>query len=153
MLLQKVKKEWVDFNNHMQDAYYNLVFSDDMTVLLDKIGMDHAYRLRTKNTLYTVETHNFYLDEITCHEEFSIEHYIVGHAPKKLHLWQVMIKEKTQSRIAIQETMLLCVSQKEEQPKSTIFEDDIYQKIIKMHDVFLQSDSCYFTHRARKIGT
>ncbi len=59
-----VKPEWIDYNGHMNEAYYVLVFGLTTDAFLDLIGMDAAYRERTHTSLYTVEGHIAYLQEV-----------------------------------------------------------------------------------------
>jgi acyl-CoA thioesterase FadM len=56
--------EWIDYNGHLRDAYYGLIVSHAIDALMDRIGIDAAYRERTGCTLYTVEMHIHYLHEV-----------------------------------------------------------------------------------------
>ena len=38
----KVQSDWIDYNGHMQDAYYGLVFSHGVDALLEEVGFDRA---------------------------------------------------------------------------------------------------------------
>ena len=59
-----VKPEWLDYNGHMNEAYYVLVFSDATDAFMDYTGQDDAFRKRTGHTIYTLETHVMYLLEV-----------------------------------------------------------------------------------------
>ena len=59
-----IAPEWIDYNGHLRDAYYGLIVSYAADALMDKIGMDAAYRDRTHRTLYTVEMHLHFLREV-----------------------------------------------------------------------------------------
>ena len=48
----------------MRDAYYALVASYATDDFMDQIGLDTAYRERTRGTLYTLEFHIHYLREV-----------------------------------------------------------------------------------------
>ncbi|MCV2869292.1 hypothetical protein OEW28_11720 [Defluviimonas sp. WL0002] len=47
-----VRPEWIDYNGHMQDAYYGLVFSHAVDAFQDEVGFDAAYRKATGCTTY-----------------------------------------------------------------------------------------------------
>ena len=49
--------EWVDYNDHLRDAFYLLIFSYATDALMTRIGLDHAGRERSGHTLYTLECH------------------------------------------------------------------------------------------------
>ena len=59
-----IRPEWIDYNGHLRDAYYALIVSQASDALMDRIGLDAAYRTRTGCTLYTVEMHIHYLHEV-----------------------------------------------------------------------------------------
>ena len=52
-----IEPDWIDYNGHLRDAYYVVVLSDATDALMDHLGLDAAYRARTRCTLYTLEMH------------------------------------------------------------------------------------------------
>ena len=60
----RVRPEWLDYNGHMNETFYLLVFSQATDEFMDHIGMDDATRRRTGTTIYTLETHITYLQEL-----------------------------------------------------------------------------------------
>ncbi len=60
----KIEPDWIDYNGHLRDAYYGLVASLAIDDVMDHLGLDAAYRERTHCTLYTVEVHLHYLQEV-----------------------------------------------------------------------------------------
>jgi acyl-CoA thioester hydrolase len=56
-----VMPEWIDYNGHLRDAYYSLIVSLACDAFMDRIGLDEAYRARTRCTLYTLEMHMHFL--------------------------------------------------------------------------------------------
>lgn len=59
-----IAPEWVDYNGHLRDAYYALLVSYATDALMERLGMDAAYRSRTGCTLYTLELHLHFLKEV-----------------------------------------------------------------------------------------
>ena len=59
-----VRPEWVDYNGHLRDAFYLLIFSFATDALLDRIGLDDAARRERGRSVYTLEAHVNYLHEI-----------------------------------------------------------------------------------------
>ena len=59
-----VHPEWVDYNHHLNDAYYLVVFSYATEGLMAEIGMDAAGRAATGQTIYTLEVHLNYILEV-----------------------------------------------------------------------------------------
>ena len=58
-----VAADWVDYNGHMNDAAYALVFSRAVDALMDRIGLDAAARKASRRTLYTLQMMLHYLQE------------------------------------------------------------------------------------------
>ena len=58
-----VVSEWVDYNGHMNDAAYAIVFSRSVDALMDRVGLDAAARKRTGQTLFTLQMMLHYFKE------------------------------------------------------------------------------------------
>ncbi len=61
VLRQTIPPGYTDYNQHMADGYYLVVFSDATTGLMDHIGLGPAEREATGHTLFTLEVHANYL--------------------------------------------------------------------------------------------
>ncbi|MEK9723750.1 MAG: thioesterase family protein, partial [Rhodospirillaceae bacterium] len=61
---ETVRPDWVDYNGHMNVAYYVLVFDHATDVLLDHIGLDAAHRTATGNSVFVAEAHVTYDQEV-----------------------------------------------------------------------------------------
>ena len=80
-----MRPEWIDYNGHVRDAYYGLIASSACDALMDRIGVDAAYRERTHCTLYTLEMHVHYLCEVKRSDRLAVEVTILGSDAKRLH--------------------------------------------------------------------
>ena len=58
-----VASDWVDYNGHMNDAAYAVVFSRSVDALMDRVGLDAAARKRTGQTLFTLQMMLHYFKE------------------------------------------------------------------------------------------
>ena len=59
----EVAADWVDYNGHMNDAAYALVFSRAVDALMDRVGLDAAARKASRRTLYTLQMMLHYFKE------------------------------------------------------------------------------------------
>ncbi|MEJ0045094.1 MAG: thioesterase family protein [Rhodospirillales bacterium] len=107
-----VRPEWVDYNGHMNEAYYVLVFGDATDALYDHIGLDDAARRRDSVSLYTVEAHIRYLIEAHEGEELRIGTRILAHDEKRLRLHHTMVRERDGETLAVIELMALHVDKR-----------------------------------------
>ena len=122
-----VLTEWVDYNGHMNDAAYALVFSRSFDAFMDEIGMDAEYRARTKLTIYTLTMTLHYRQEAKLGQKLDIGLHLIETDAKKLHIWLEMRHEG--HVIAMSEQLLVCVDQGGETPKSTPFPPEIAAKL------------------------
>ncbi|WP_026819739.1 thioesterase family protein [Arthrobacter castelli] len=81
-----VLDEWIDYNGHMSEAFYVLVFGYATDAAMEALGMDATYRKDTGASLYTVEAHVRYLAETGAGAPLTVTTTIAGSAAKKLHL-------------------------------------------------------------------
>jgi acyl-CoA thioester hydrolase len=102
----KVDKAWVDYNQHLNDAYYLVVFSYATEGLMAEIGMDAAGRAATGQTIYTLEVHLNYILEV--HEGVAIEvrTQLLGIDAKRVHVFHSMHRQDDGRLLATNEQML-----------------------------------------------
>jgi len=51
---ERVEPGWVDYNGHMNVAYYVLAFDHGTDAFLDHVGMDAPYRASTGGTVFVL---------------------------------------------------------------------------------------------------
>lgn len=85
-----VLDEWIDYNGHLSEAYYVLVFGFATDAAMEALGMGPDYRGATSNSLYTVEAHVRYLDETGLGSKLEVTTTVAGAGAKKLHLAHTM---------------------------------------------------------------
>ena len=84
---EPVREEWIDYNGHLSEPYYVLVLGHATDEVMDTVGLGPAYRERTGASLYTVEAHVRYLDEISAGTDLEARSSIIGVAAKLLWIW------------------------------------------------------------------
>jgi len=92
---QKIIKEWVDYNNHLNMAYYILIFDQALEVMLEKFKMGADSAKNEKRSTMVVETNTKYISEIKQEDEVDIMLTFFDHDKKRLHLKLEMIEKKT----------------------------------------------------------
>jgi acyl-CoA thioester hydrolase len=84
---EPVQPEWIDYNGHLSEAYYVLVFGHATDAVMAAVGLGEDYRDRTGASLFTVEAHVRYLDQVPPGADLEVRSTVIGAAAKKLHLW------------------------------------------------------------------
>ena len=105
----EVLPEWIDANNHMNLAYYIVLFDYATDALFDVIGIGRQYKNGTNNGTFAVEAHNLYERELLVGERVRISTLVLGVDGKRLHLAHEMFAVVTGQRAATQELMYVHV--------------------------------------------
>lgn len=74
----EIIEAWIDYNGHMRDSYFGLVFSLAVDAVQDEIGFDEAYRKATGCTIYLLEDHKFFLKEVKLGATVRVETRVLG---------------------------------------------------------------------------
>ena len=104
-----VLAEWTDYNGHLRDAYYLLVFSMATDAMMDMIGLDAAGRTATGHSMFTLESHINYLLEVKQGAAIEVKTQILGLDAKRLHVYHSLFVAGTDTLLAVNEQMQLNV--------------------------------------------
>jgi len=104
-----VQADWIDFNGHMNVAYYVLVFDRATDVLLDHLGLGVAYRQRTNHTVYVLEAHLTYEREVKDGDRLRVTSQLVDADAKRLHFFHAMYHADEGYLVATNELLTLHV--------------------------------------------
>ena len=104
-----VVSEWVDYNGHMNDAAYALVFSRAGDALTDRLGLNAATRKHTRQSLFTLQIMLHYFKEAKEGDAFSVSCHLLEHDDKRMRLWLDMTA-KGGERLAASEQLLISVA-------------------------------------------
>ena len=119
---QKIIKEWVDYNNHLNMAYYVLIFDQALEVMLEKFKMGANSAKKNQRSTMVVETNTKYISEVKENDEVDIILTFFDHDKKRLHLKLEIIEKKTKKISASIEWLSLYVNL--ETRKVTEFEEE-----------------------------
>ncbi len=80
----RVKKEWTDYNGHMNLAFYIHLFDTGWEVLLQKFNMGETSAKTYKKTTFAVESHTTYDKEVKEGDEVDINLLFLDRDKKRL---------------------------------------------------------------------
>ena len=106
---QVIKKEWTDYNNHMNMAYYVLVFDQLWEIILEKFKMGEQSAKTTKMSTMVVETHTTYNNEVKEGDEVEVNLTFFDHDKKRLHFKMEMIEKSSKKLSATLEMLSLYI--------------------------------------------
>ncbi len=102
-----VRAEWIDANGHMNLAYYIVIFDHATDVAFDALDIGAAYRARTGNSSFIVETHTLYEREAKEGERLRVTSRLLGADAKRVHVFHEMFRAGTEERVAAHELLAL----------------------------------------------
>ncbi len=135
---QIIKKEWTDYNNHMNMAYYVLIFDQVWEIMLQKFKMGEDSAKTNKMSTMVVETHTTYNNEVKEGEEVEINLTFFDHDKKRLHFKMEMLEKTTKKLSATLEMLSLYIDLNKR--KVAEFEEDK----VKLMDDFIKLNKSNF---------
>ena len=153
MLLKSfsVKKEWVDYNDHMNMAYYVLIFDQALEVALEKFKMGESSAKDLNRSTMVVETNTKYLSEVKQGEKIDVQMTYFDHDKKRLHIKMEMIEKIKKKISATIEWISLYIDLGKR--KVTEFEDEkleIMDRFIKDNKSKFLSNDLQFSSKLKK---
>ncbi len=104
-----IEPVWIDYNGHMNVAYYVLVFDHATDGFLEMIGLDANFRESAGSSVFVAEAHVTYDRELTEGERVYVTSQVLGHDAKRLHLFHRMHRADDDALCASNEIMILHV--------------------------------------------
>ena len=80
-----VPLEWIDYNGHMNVAYYVLAFDHATDAFMECLGIDRTYRQLNQCSTFVVETHVNYQRELAAGDSMRITTQLLGFDSKRIH--------------------------------------------------------------------
>ena len=143
-----IEPTWIDYNGHLRDAYYGLIASYAVDDVMDHLGLDAAYRARTHCTLYTLEVHLHYLQEVKGSDQLTVVSSILDCDHKRLQIGCRFVCSRVETAVATAEMLLLHVHQGEK-PAAASFPAEVAAKLEALKAARAERDA--FAPSSRKI--
>lgn len=110
----EVAPDWVDYNGHMNDAAYALVFSRAGDHWMQHIGLGADIRQSTGYTLYTLQIMLHYFREAKLGAPLRVACQLLEYDSKRARLWMELRSPLDGPVIAATEQLYLSVRQAQE---------------------------------------
>ena len=101
---------WIDYNGHLNLAYYIVLFDQATDALFDALDLGLDYRRRRNLGTFVVETHIRYERELLVDERVRVTTQLLAADDKRLHIAHEMFRLDGGERCATQELLFLHVS-------------------------------------------
>ena len=149
---EKVIKEYTDYNNHLNVAYYVRIFDIAADVMLDNFKMGGESAKENKKTTFVAEMYTTYNQEVRLGEEVETHVTYVDHDKKRIHYRLSMFHKEKKYLAATNEVLSLYV----DLDKRKVVEFDL-DRIMLMKDFVEKnspkfiSEKLIFSNKLKKI--
>lgn len=107
--IRRVQPEWVDYNGHINMAYYNVLFDNAIDEFFIEAGLGPDYVERSDASFFTVEAHLCYVRELPPDASVYVESRLLDVDDKRLHAYQELFHAEEGWLSATSEQMYLHV--------------------------------------------
>jgi acyl-CoA thioester hydrolase len=88
--LQRVEPAWIDYNGHMNMAFYHLAFDRALDHVYDSLGIGASYTASGAGSCFTLEVHATYLQELMLDDPLVVHFQLLDRDAKRLHFFEHM---------------------------------------------------------------
>ncbi len=86
--VMRIEPQWIDYNGHLNVAYYNVLFDRAVDEVYELIGLGPSYLDRHKHSTMVVETHVRYLRELHEDDPVRVTVQLLDFDAKRIHLFE-----------------------------------------------------------------
>ena len=148
---EKIIKEYTDYNNHLNVAYYVRIFDIAADVMLDNFKMGGESAKKDKKTTFVAEMHTIYNQEVRLGEEVETHVTYIDHDKKRIHYRLSMFHKEKKYLAATNEVLSLYVDLSKR--KVVEFDSDrlkVMDDFMKNNSSKFSSDKLVFSGRLKK---
>lgn len=106
---QGLNPEWIDYNGHLNMAFYHVLFDRSVDHVYDQLGIGADYVREGRGSCFTMEVHVHYLNELVLGDRVRVEFQLLDHDVKRLHFFEQMFHCETGELVATAEQLALHV--------------------------------------------
>jgi acyl-CoA thioester hydrolase len=104
-----VESAWIDFNGHLNLAYYHVLFDRAADEVSAALGLGLAYVEEGRGSTFALEAHVRYLREVKREDPVLVETVLVAHDEKRLLFFQSLLEADSGRLFATNEVLSIHV--------------------------------------------
>ncbi len=128
--VMEVEKDWIDYNGHLNMAYYNVLFDRASDEAFEVMGLGPDYAKERRLTIYSAEVHVCYVRELHLGDKVTVTFHLLDHDEKRLRFYQEIRHAEKGWLAATSEQLALHVDMAG--PKVAPFPPDILARVEAM---------------------
>ena len=88
--VMRVEPAWIDYNGHLNMAYYNVLFDRAVDEVYEPLGLGLDYVKTAKCSTFTAEVHVRYLRELLVDAPVRVSFHLLGFDEKRIHYFEAL---------------------------------------------------------------
>ena len=136
---QTVIEDWIDYNGHLNMAFYNVIFDRAVDHFYDLLGVGAQYAESGAGSCFTMEVHVHYLNEVSLDDKLELHLQLLDYDSKRLHYFQQMYHKEQGYLAATSEQLALHVDLNTR--RSGAFPQQVLDKLDAMATTHLRLDA------------
>jgi acyl-CoA thioester hydrolase len=128
--VMRIEPQWIDYNGHLNVAYYNVLFDRAVDEVYELIGLGPTYLKQHGHSTMVAETHVRYLRELRESDAVRVSVQVLGSDAKRIHLFEKLLHATENWVSATCESMTLHVDMTTK--KVAPFPDSVLRLIERM---------------------
>src|SRR6202047_1250080 len=107
--VMRVEPQWIDYNGHLNMAYYNVLFDRAVDETYALIGVGADYVAKCRHSVFTAEIHVRFLRELHAGDPVRVTFQLLDYDQKRLHYFEQLFHAEEGWVSATSENMSLHV--------------------------------------------
>lgn len=128
--VMQIEPQWIDYNGHLNMAYYNVMFDRAIDQLWLELGIGPAYMKERHNSTFTAECHVRYLREVHLGDPVQVSILLLAADEKRLHTFEELRHAREGWLSATSENMTVHIDM--DKRKTAPFPADIQTRIAEV---------------------
>ncbi len=128
--VMRVEDGWIDYNGHLNMAYYNVLFDRAVDEVYELLGLGLDYLQTRHHSTFTAEIHVRYLRELHAGDPVRVTFQLLGFDAKRLHYFEELHHAEEGWLSATSENMALHVDM--DARKTAAFPEEVMARLARM---------------------
>src|SRR5215475_8322141 len=128
--VMRVEPSWIDYNGHLNMAYYNVLFDRAVDEVYELLGVGEPYVTKRRYSFFTAEVHLRYLRELHSGDSVRVTFQLLDFDAKRVHYFEQLFHATEGWVSATSENLALHVHL--DHKKTAPFSDDVAKRLNQM---------------------
>jgi acyl-CoA thioester hydrolase len=128
--VMRIEPQWIDYNGHLNMAYYNVLFDRAVDETYELIGVGADYVANRAHSIYTAEVHVRYLRELHAGDPVRVTFQLLDFDAKRMHYFEQLFHAEEGWVSATSENLSLHVDMKAK--KTAAFPSPVAARLAEM---------------------